>query len=445
MTPVRSAVLRGAGWVDAGGPGSPAGGRPFRLGVEPLPPIRWQQVSDAPNPRFGRLDPFTRTGLLAVATALKAAGLAETGGARRPLGIVASSDLGCLATDLDYYDTVLPADGALASPNRFVYTLPSCFLGEAAIIFGLTGPGFVVNPGPKEPLAALGLALDWLASGECPAMLAGFCDVPPAEPAVAGVPAGAGFVLLERAPHPSQRGSEASLQAGRAFREELSLGDTPIAPYGSPVPASKAEASCPHFPFHPTQQGGSGASPQAGRAFREELPLGDTPIVPYGSPVSASKAEASCPPFPVYSTPQGGSGASSQAGRAFREELSPGDTPIVPYGSPVPASKAEASCPPFPVYSTPQGGSGASPQAGRAFREELPLGDTPIVPYGSPVPAPKPQASCPPAERPRSLPYPTNILTCQNEIWLLNNTPIHTWADLFAVLCARPTLSGDTP
>lgn len=351
MTLIRSAVLRGAGWVDAAGPGSPTAGRPYRPGLEPLPPIRWQQVSDAPNPRFGRLDPFTRTGLLAVATALRNAGLAEAGGARRPLGIVASSDLGCLATDLDYYDTALPADGALASPNRFVYTLPSCFLGEAAITFGLTGPGFVVNPGPDDPFAALAAALDWLAAGACPAMLAGFCDVPPAEPAVAGVPAGAGFVVLERALEtslpPPPRGSGASPQAGRAFREDLSMGDTPGVTHGSPVPAPKAEASCP----------------------------------------SAERSRSR--PHP---TPQRGSGASLQAGRAFCEELSDGAKPLV-------------------------------------TRTRL------VQPSGA-------QASCPPAERPRSRPP---ILTCENGSWLLNGTPIHSWADLFALLCSRHSLSGDAP
>ncbi len=330
MSPPTLAVIRGAGWVDAAGPGSPTGPGPFRPGVEPLPRIRWQQVSDAPNPRFGRLDAFSRTGLLAVATALKDAGLAKTGGAKRPVGIIASTDLGCLGTDLDYYDTVLPQNGALASPNRFVYTLPNCFLGEAAIVFGFTGPGFVVNPGPDDPLAALAMALDWLSAGACPTMLAGFCDAPPPELATAGVPAGAGFVVLERPP------AQSSIDPPR----------------------------------------GSGTFPEAGRAFCEGIPAPDTPLVTRCGSVQASETQDSA-----------------------------GERNLIAAGCPqgVPQEGAHHDC-------------------------------------------------CPLEERARSRPTPSGAspfdataLRCHGGTWLLGETPVASWHDLFTVLSTRPFPSGDAP
>lgn len=191
----------GAGWATAAGPGSPSGGAPFQTAPGRLPRIRWRDILDTPNPRFGRLDDFSRAGVLAVATALQDAGMAEWGPEKRSVGIIASTRWGCLASDQEYYQTVIPEHGALASPNRFAYTLPNCFLGEAAITFGLAGPGYVINsgtPGPGDTgvLDALEVALDWLGNG-CVAMLAGFCDVPPEPPTATDAPVGAGFVVLK--------------------------------------------------------------------------------------------------------------------------------------------------------------------------------------------------------------------------------------------------------
>ncbi len=46
---------------------------------------------------------------------------------------------------MEYFEQVIANGGNLASPNLFALTLPNIFLGEAAIRFGLTGPGFAVN------------------------------------------------------------------------------------------------------------------------------------------------------------------------------------------------------------------------------------------------------------------------------------------------------------
>ncbi len=168
--------------------------------ADPIPAVRREDVFPEPNLRFGRLPQYSRLGLAAVAFALRDAGM-EHWKTKRPAGIVASTRAGCLATDIDYYNTVLPEGGGLPSPNLFSSTLPTCFLGEAAIQFGLTGPTLIVNDPVEDGLSGVRRALESLSSGECGTMLAGHIDLPP-EPALRGIRlrhAGALFLVLESA------------------------------------------------------------------------------------------------------------------------------------------------------------------------------------------------------------------------------------------------------
>jgi 3-oxoacyl-[acyl-carrier-protein] synthase II len=196
--------ITGIGWATAGGLGRGREGSAFSLEAGVLAPLSRKDVFDAPNPRFGRMSDYSKLGLAAVAFALRDAGL-DRWEAKRPIGLAAGSELGCLATDLDYYDTVLPAGGGLASPALFAYTLANCLLGEAAIQFGLTGPGFVVTGEPGGGrLEPLRVALEWIESGECDAAVAGCCDFPPLA-ALPGIPRplpGSLFLVLERTPQP---------------------------------------------------------------------------------------------------------------------------------------------------------------------------------------------------------------------------------------------------
>lgn len=191
------AVITGIGWVTAAGPGRGKEGREFAVTGGPLPPLTRKAVFAEPNQRFGRQSEYSKVGLAAIAFALRDAGL-EQWEAKRPIGIVAATRLGCLATDSAYFDTVLPASGGLASPNLFAYTLSNCFLSEAAIQFGLTGSTLVVNETEPRGLAPLGMALESLAWGESETMLAGICDLPAPPFAAAGAPVpGALFMVLD--------------------------------------------------------------------------------------------------------------------------------------------------------------------------------------------------------------------------------------------------------
>jgi 3-oxoacyl-[acyl-carrier-protein] synthase II len=188
----------------------------------PIPPVTREDVFSKPNLRFGRLPQYSRVGLAAVAFALRDAGM-EHWETKRSAGIVASTRAGCLATDIDYYDTVLPDGGGLPSPNLFSCTLPTCFLGEAAIQFGLTGPTLIVNDPGEDALGGVRMALESLSWGECETMLAGHIDLP-AQTAIPGIRplySGGLFLVLEKA-----RGSDAigygtlDLGDGGAVRHE---------------------------------------------------------------------------------------------------------------------------------------------------------------------------------------------------------------------------------
>ncbi len=163
----------------------------------PLPDI----PMDASYPAFRRMDPYSRLGMTAIRLALQDAGL-DAWTEKRNIGIIAATEYGCLNTDFDYFDTVLPDSGIGASPGLFSYTLPSSFLGDAAIRFGLTGSGFVIQEKSNGAPTCLKLALNALACGDSDKMVCGICN--PEPPSVFKktnrIFAGALFVAIETTP-----------------------------------------------------------------------------------------------------------------------------------------------------------------------------------------------------------------------------------------------------
>ena len=219
---MNGSVVAGIGWITSQGPGRGREAREFSLTSGPIPPVTGEDIFPEPNLRFGRLPQYSRVGLAAVAFALRDAGM-EHWETKRSAGIVASTRAGCLATDIEYYNTVLSESGGPPSPSLFSSTLPTCFLGEAAIQFGLTGPTLIVNDAAEDALGGVRMALESLSWGECGTMLAGHIDLP-AQAAIPGIrpPCSGGlFLVLEKT-----RGSDASgygtldLSEGGAVRHE---------------------------------------------------------------------------------------------------------------------------------------------------------------------------------------------------------------------------------
>jgi len=170
------ALITGIGWVNSSGMGCGREHDCFEMTAGCLPQITRKVISEEPYQRFGRMDKFSRLGLAAIAFALKDAHL-ETWIRKRNISIIASTVYGCLGTDVSYFDTVIPQEGRLASPNLFAYTLPNSFLGEAAIHFGLTGNCYIINSPSASKLQSLRMAVINLDSGESPKVLGGVCDL----------------------------------------------------------------------------------------------------------------------------------------------------------------------------------------------------------------------------------------------------------------------------
>ena len=116
--------------------------------------------------------------MTAIALALQDAGL-DAWTEKRNIGIITSTEYGCLNTDFDYFDTVLPDAGIGASPGLFSYTLPSSFMGDVAIRFGLTGSSFVIHEKSAWALTCLKLALNAIACGDTDKMVCGVCNPEP--------------------------------------------------------------------------------------------------------------------------------------------------------------------------------------------------------------------------------------------------------------------------
>ncbi|MCJ7833203.1 MAG: hypothetical protein MUQ20_02305 [Deltaproteobacteria bacterium] len=192
-------MITGIGWVNSAGMGQ---GRQaiFRPGSgQGRVKISSKDIFLKPVSRYGRMDEYSRLGITAIALALKDAEL-DQWTEMRNIAVIASTVYGCLQTDVEYYDTVRPEGGRLASPNLFAYTLPNTFLGEAAIHFGLTGAGFIIHESSLSGLSGLWLAMNSMAGEECEAVITGICDAgPPLALGLTGraVP-GALFFVLQR-------------------------------------------------------------------------------------------------------------------------------------------------------------------------------------------------------------------------------------------------------
>ncbi|MEG6551913.1 beta-ketoacyl synthase N-terminal-like domain-containing protein, partial [Desulfocurvibacter africanus] len=111
-------------------------------------------------------------------------------------GLAATTCVGCLRTDLDYFATAMQGP-ILASPNLFAFTLPTSIVAEAAICFGLRGPTCMLHEPQAFGLTGVRAGLEALEFGEAELMLAGACDVPAQDWPCGQGPAGSIFLVLE--------------------------------------------------------------------------------------------------------------------------------------------------------------------------------------------------------------------------------------------------------
>jgi 3-oxoacyl-[acyl-carrier-protein] synthase II len=193
--------VTGVGWISAQSMGQGRKNTPFQMDSGELPSISRKAVFKSLYPRFSRMDEFSKLGVSAIGLALQDAGL-DGRISNRGVGIVVATVYGCLHTDLDYFETVTPENGSFASPALFSYTLPNCFLGEAASRFGLTGPGYVVSQQGGSDLSSTRAVLEDMDSDDSERALAGICELgcPPDFPIDVKMIPGAAFVMVEKNP-----------------------------------------------------------------------------------------------------------------------------------------------------------------------------------------------------------------------------------------------------
>ena len=168
--------IAGGGWITASGVGQINKGDSFFMPEDPLPSLRRDLCSLEPDPRWGRLDRYSKAGLIGASLAIKDAGL-DTGAEPTETAIIASTFNGSMEVDHKYYETVLPQEGLLASPNLFAYTLPNCMLGEIAIRYGFTGPAMVVSQLTDDLLNGILYGAQCLYTGLSKQVVAGYCNV----------------------------------------------------------------------------------------------------------------------------------------------------------------------------------------------------------------------------------------------------------------------------
>ena len=162
-----------------------------------LPSLVGREVLKKTYKSFGRMDSFSKIGFSAVCFALE-----ESGPLRyeNSTAIIVSTVAGCLQTDRAYFKTTLASGGVGASPALFAYTLPNCFIGEAAIYHNLTGESFVLSETSTDGRRGVHMGLCLLESGEADRVICGVCDDdwPEGSPPVKGFKPGALFVIIDK-------------------------------------------------------------------------------------------------------------------------------------------------------------------------------------------------------------------------------------------------------
>lgn len=173
---VANIAIEGAAWITASGIGSLSSDKDFSMPHGNLPELRKELLMTSPEQRWGRLDDYSKAGLIAASLAVEDWGI-ETADSAVTTGIIVSTVTGCLDVDHMYFETVLPEEGLLASPNLFAYTLPNCMLGEVSIKYGFTGPAMVVSQITPNMLNGITTAAQQLSYGFCERVIAGYCNL----------------------------------------------------------------------------------------------------------------------------------------------------------------------------------------------------------------------------------------------------------------------------
>lgn len=154
-------VISAFGFVD----GTDYGGSLLDGAIRPLPPgpfddLRWDEFSERPYKRYGRLDILSRY----AAVAVELLGLVPFTESQSDMALVMGTEQGCLAVDLDFRNSMDQEGGG--SPLLFMYTLHNACMGEIAIRYNITGPNLCLIAGEESGLSAIWEGLRLIRCGE---------------------------------------------------------------------------------------------------------------------------------------------------------------------------------------------------------------------------------------------------------------------------------------
>jgi hypothetical protein len=134
------------------------GGEITRAPWPDYPALRAKTFFPAGYPKFGRMDPLCK---LAVAVSQMIAPAFE-GLDRDEIAQAGGTQLGCLEADAQFEQS---RRAGHPSPALFVYTLPSMFQGEVAILHRLRGRCALLSAGALSGLTALATGVRWIEKG----------------------------------------------------------------------------------------------------------------------------------------------------------------------------------------------------------------------------------------------------------------------------------------
>ena len=175
MSTVNIAVM-GGGWITASGIGCMSNSESFSMPEGTLPELRRELLTTKSDQRWGRLDNYSKAGLITASLSLKDANI-DTIEAHKTTAIIVSTVTGSADVDRKYFNTVIPQMGLLASPNLFAYTLPNCMLGEVSILYGFTGPAMVLSQTKSDMMNGIVGGIKLLHYGLCERVVAGYCNI----------------------------------------------------------------------------------------------------------------------------------------------------------------------------------------------------------------------------------------------------------------------------
>ena len=172
-----SITIRGIGWLTKDAYGCIAKGehRPYGDASGP-DALAKQGLFAYPVKNFGRFDRVSRLTCIAVALALRDAGIEYSADRKQDIGIIATSPEGSLVTDMEYLRDYLAGGRTLSRGNLFIYTLPSSPAGEAAIHFGFLGPMLYAAGGKSSLITVVDTAAEMVRAGDAAMMATGMAD-----------------------------------------------------------------------------------------------------------------------------------------------------------------------------------------------------------------------------------------------------------------------------